>query len=191
VLLLKEEKDVASACVRARWVARERRRSVCERRSAHERWSLGAHAETVSVRLGHNARVHVDGGAALQVMLAARHGDPAVGVGCRAWEPSGAWARGSRRDAVHECMRRERRHNAQARESVERWPEVRERAPDICMSMKRKQHDWVHGADKLRHERAYARGSRADAVSHGSIQVGHVCEARELGLTDGARLAAR
>jgi hypothetical protein len=45
-----------------------------------------------------------------------------------------------RRDAVHECMRRERGRNAQARESVERWPEVREGLTyDICMSMKRKQ----------------------------------------------------
>jgi hypothetical protein len=104
VLLVKEERDVASACVRARQPARERWQSACEWRS------LGAHAKTVSVRLGHNARVRACGGAALQVMLAARHGDPAVGVGCRAWEPSDAWARGSRRDAMHECMRHERGH---------------------------------------------------------------------------------
>jgi hypothetical protein len=74
-----------------------------------------------------------------------------------------------RRDAVHECMRRERGRNAQACESVEHWPEVREGLTyDICMSMKRKQHYWVHKADKLGHERAYARGSRADAASHGT-----------------------
>jgi hypothetical protein len=107
VLLLKEERDVASACVRARREARERRRSACGRRSVHERWSLGAHTETVSVRLGHNARVRAGGGAALRMMLAARHGDRAVGVGCRAWEPSDAWARGSRRDD------RAARHSAQ------------------------------------------------------------------------------
>jgi hypothetical protein len=59
VLLLKEERDIASACVRDKWAARE------QRRSAHERWSLGAHAETVSVRLGHNALVRAGGGAAL------------------------------------------------------------------------------------------------------------------------------
>jgi acyl-[acyl carrier protein]--UDP-N-acetylglucosamine O-acyltransferase len=31
----------------------------------------------------------------------------------------------------------------------------------------------------------------ADAASHGSIQVGHVCETRESVLMDGARLAVR
>jgi hypothetical protein len=49
----------------------------------------------------------------------------------------------------------------------------------------------VHGADKLGHEQACARGSRADAAPHGLVQVGHVCETRESGLTDGARLATR
>jgi C4-dicarboxylate-specific signal transduction histidine kinase len=86
-----------------------------------------------------------------------------------------------------QCMRRERRHNALARESEERWPEVRERLTyDVRMSMKRKQHGWVHEADRLS-----ARGSQADAASHGLVQVGHVCETRESGLIDGARLAAR
>jgi hypothetical protein len=71
------------------------------------------------------------------------------------------------------------------------WPEVREGLTyDVCMSMKRKQCDWVHGADKLGHERACARGSRVEAAPHGSVQVGHVCETRESGLTDEARLAA-
>jgi hypothetical protein len=65
VLLLKEERDVASACVRDKWAARKQRRSACERRSAHEQWSLGAHTETVSVRLRHNALVRAGGGAAL------------------------------------------------------------------------------------------------------------------------------
>jgi hypothetical protein len=31
----------------------------------------------------------------------------------------------------------------------------------------------------------------ADAASHDSIQVGHVCKTRESGLTDGARLAVK
>jgi hypothetical protein len=88
-------------------------------------------------------------------------------------------------DAVHECMRRERRRNARAGESVECWPEVREGLTySVRMLMKRKQHGWVHGADRLGHERACARGSRADAASHGSVQVGHVCETRESGLTE-------
>jgi hypothetical protein len=59
---------------------------------------------------------------------------------------------------------------------------------DIRMLMKRKQCGWVHGADKLGHERACARGSRADAAPHEPVQVGHVCKTRESGLTDGARL---
>jgi hypothetical protein len=42
----------------------------------------------------------------------------------------------------------------------------------------------VHRADRLRHKRACARGSRADAASHGSVQVDHVCETRESGLTE-------
>jgi hypothetical protein len=37
-------------------------------------------------------------GTALRAMLVARHEDPAVGVGCRAWVPSDTWAQGSRRD---------------------------------------------------------------------------------------------
>jgi hypothetical protein len=90
------------------------RRSACERRLAHERWSLGAHTETVSVRLGHNGRVRAGGGAALRMMLAARHGDPAAGVGCRAWEPSDAWAWGSRRDD-RAARRSARVHAARAR----------------------------------------------------------------------------
>jgi hypothetical protein len=97
-----------------------------------------------------------------------------------------------RHDAVHECMRREHRRNARARESMERWPNVREGLTYVvCVSMKRKQHGWVHGADKLRHEWACERGSRANAAPHGLVQVGHVCETRELGLTDRARLAVR
>jgi hypothetical protein len=97
-----------------------------------------------------------------------------------------------RHDAVHECMRRERRRNARARESVECWPEVREDLTySVRMSMKRKQRGWVHGADRLGHERACARGSWADAASHGSVQVGHVCETRESGFDRGAWLATR
>jgi hypothetical protein len=66
------------------------------------------------------------------------------------------WA-DERHDAVHECMRRERRRNARARESVECWPEVREGLTyNVRMSMKRKQRGWVHRADRLGHERACA-----------------------------------
>jgi hypothetical protein len=136
-------------------------------------------------------------GAALRVMLVAHHGDPVVRVGCRAWEPSGTWAREvgvttEQHDAVHECMRRERRRNARARESVECWPEVREGPTyGVRMLMKRKQRGWVHGADKLGHKRACARGSQADAAPHGPVQVDHVCKTRESGLTDGARLVVR
>jgi hypothetical protein len=61
----------------------------------------------------------------------------------------------------------------------------------IRMSVKRKRRGWVHGVDRLGHERACARGSRADVASDGSVQVGHVCETRESGLMDGAQLAAR
>jgi hypothetical protein len=61
----------------------------------------------------------------------------------------------------------------------------------VRMSMKRKQRGWVHGADKLGHKRVCARGSWEDAAPHGSVQVGHVCETRESGLTDEDRLAAR
>jgi hypothetical protein len=111
-----------------------------------------------------------------------------------------SWAHGpgevgvttDRHNAVHECMRRERRRNARARESVECWPEVREGLMyGVHMSMKRKQRSWVYGADKLGHKRVCAQGSREDAVPHSSVQVGHVCETRESGLTDGDRLAVR
>jgi hypothetical protein len=65
------------------------------------------------------------------------------------------------------------------------WPEVREGLTYIVrMSMKMKQHGWVHGADRLGHERACARESWADTVSHSSVQVGHMCETRESGLTE-------
>jgi hypothetical protein len=44
------------------------------------------------------------------------------------------------------------------------------------------------GSDTSEH----VRGIQADAASHDSVQVGHhVCETRESGLTDGARLASR
>jgi hypothetical protein len=147
VLLLKEERDVASACVRAGRAARERWQSACERRSAHKRWSLGAHAKTVSVRLGHNARVRACGGAALQVMLAARHGDPAVGVGCRAREPSDAWERGSRRDAMHECMRHERGHMHGSQASSQMLTDKR-RIPLRSASV-RTPHLFHHGIPKV------------------------------------------
>jgi hypothetical protein len=61
-------------------------------------------------------------GAALRVMLAARHGDAAVGSVCHARESSSAWTRGCRHErpsdagAAHECVLRERRHNARGHE---------------------------------------------------------------------------
>jgi hypothetical protein len=89
-------------------------------------------------------------------------------------------------------MRRERWRNTLARERMECWLEVREGLMcSVRMSMKRKQRGWVHGADKLGHKQVCARGSQKDAAPHGSVQVGHLFETRESGLTDGARLAAR
>jgi hypothetical protein len=149
---------------------------------------------TASCRGGRRARQrHTRGRAGERKVAGMASGSGTGGRARASWQHAGSTARActasrvvciSGASATHGCVR------AWARGGD--WPEVGGCLTyGIHTSLKGKQRDWVHGADKLGHGRACAGGSRADAASHGSVQVGHVCETRESGLTDGARLAAR
>jgi hypothetical protein len=82
---------------------------------------------------------------------------------------------------------REHRRNAQAREGVGSRCDVQRSHVDG------EEATWPGKRMSARELISSGMGEqcRADAASHGSIQVGHVCETRESGLTDGARMAVR